>query len=768
MPRKGFLILIGASAAIAPVASAVTFEPGRTEVVVAADAAPTTRFAGTEATNFLSRVLGAPVPLATSPTDGFASLVLGENEWSRAAGLNPSAHPRDTFITKAAGSRVYVCGRDDPKYDLARHLEWASSWAQFLGHERATVHGVYDFLERYAGVRFFMPGELGTVVPRRERIEVEPCKRVTTPDFLIREPYFGADGPWYCETDGDDRVRLKSLYWMRLKMGTATIPCCHGSQHFNYMERFAKDRPDFFALKEDGTRWTDPNVFAPNQYCWSNPDFQEVLYQDVKAYLTGQPASSRGIRAWGVNCNGKFVDIMPDDSFAGCRCERCQAAYKRDADGKLVRDYATELIWGVTARIAQRLIDEGIEGNIAQMAYLPYGRTPDFALPTNVHVMVALGGPWSVTDPARREAEYARAREWAEKVGHRIWVWTYPHKFGSTMIPDVPCVAPRAWGEYFKGASKWIFGSFTECESDKAIFNHLNYTVFSRICWNPKADVRTILDDYHLSMFGPAAEEMSRFNLILERKWLKGVAGRTEMTSLGPIAKAPSHYQLWHEVYSKEVRAELRRLIREASARVPAGSPESRRIALMKREILDPLLAAADRYLAETDVNRGLELRAREPDRSILPPDSWIGGFALDTADFVTPPNSMKIVASEPTAVRIDLQGGKGVPALKPNTRYRLSYFIKTENVEPRKMSWGGSGGVSVNIWDDHNAWYPSRNFFTGTMGWIFQSFEFTSGPNTNDEKNRSYLLLHLLEATGTVWFDDVRLEEIDEKGNLL
>ena len=45
-------------------------------------------------------------------------------------------------------------------------------------------------------------------------------------------------------------------------------------------------------------------------------------------------------------------------------------------------------------------------------------------------------------------------------------------------------------------------------------------------------------------------------------------------------------------------------------------------------------------------------------------------------------------------------------------------------------------------------------------MDWTFQSYEFTTGKNTNAKVN-SYLRLRLMNASGTVWFDDVKLEEL-------
>ena len=55
-------------------ASAVVFTPENSEVVISSDAPKTVLFAAEEATNFLSRVFGAPVPIVTAPSVGRASL----------------------------------------------------------------------------------------------------------------------------------------------------------------------------------------------------------------------------------------------------------------------------------------------------------------------------------------------------------------------------------------------------------------------------------------------------------------------------------------------------------------------------------------------------------------------------------------------------------------------------------------------------------------------------------------------------------------------
>ena len=42
-----------------------------------------------------------------------------------------------------------------------------SNWP-WMYDEQGTMYAVYDFLERFAGCRFYFPGELGTILPRTE------------------------------------------------------------------------------------------------------------------------------------------------------------------------------------------------------------------------------------------------------------------------------------------------------------------------------------------------------------------------------------------------------------------------------------------------------------------------------------------------------------------------------------------------------------------------------------------------------------------------
>ena len=605
------VLLAGAAILTAMYGGAVTLLPERMEVVVAKDAPQITALAADELTNFLSRALGRQIPRVAEPTEGRQSIILGEKSFPAVAGVDFSKEPRDTFAVKAGGECVYIAGRDSRGLSRNWIYNPKSSYTHLLGHERATLFGVYDFLERYVGVRFYFPDdELGTVVPSREKIEVPDGVRKVSPDFLLRDPYFGGDGVWPTKSYGGAAV--KTGYWMRLRLASTSIPCCHGSRELKYIERFGKTHPEYLSRKKDGTVRLDTKQFAAYQYCWSNPGFREELYQDVKAYLSGKSPSSRGLKNWGNGCKyGKWVDIMPEDAFTPCYCKGCQDAYG-GALAKNDPNYASELLWGVTAEIGKRLIKEGVSGNITMMAYTPYRRVPDFEIPSNVWVMVAEPGPWSLTNPSDLKKQYDEIRAWRRKIGHKVWIWTYPSKYGELMIKGVPCVGPHAWGRYYADLKDDIIGGFCECECDRAIYNFLNYYVYSRVMWDASTDIDAVLDELYLNLFGAAAPEMKEFFLELEERWTKRVVGNIVNTPLGPKTIRPDNRTLWRDIYSREVRARLDALLKAGTAKVGGNSLEGRRIALMRSEFYDRMVDGAADYEAQM---RGVEALRFYPEK---------------------------------------------------------------------------------------------------------------------------------------------------------
>ncbi len=616
---KRIAVALMAVACCLPPCRALELSAGNGEIVLPTNACKVLKFAARELNGVLERVFGVKLPVAERPSPGKVSVILGENEWSREAGIDPSRLGRDGFFIRAEKNRIYIVGRDDPKEDIDHLLKCDKHHFQWT--ERATLFGVYELLERFAGVRFYFPGELGTVVPKAQTLTVPEGEFSVAPDCLIRKTGWGyvPDAEWIDGSPSTSRVAraAQGMFWLRLRLGTSSIPFCHGQNRFRIPERFSKTHPEYFALLKDKTtgqlrRDTDPERKMSHhgtQLCHTSGLWDE-LYLDARAYLTGQSAESRGIRnyygkgyRWGSSCvDRKYVDMMAQDGMVKCLCDKCQAAYAPDAQ------FATELIWGQTKRLAERLLADGVGGYVTQMAYPPYRRLPAFGLPTNVLVMVAEKGPWSVQYPTLWARDNAEIAAWSEKVGRKVLIWTYPGKWGRHARPGIPAMTPRAFGKYYKSVAKWISGALAEAETDRMIYNYLNHYVFAKLMWNLDADVDALLEEHYRLMFGAAAGEIKAYFEALEDCWLNGMTGYQPAppTNLGPGSyNMPPPRMQWEEVYSPTKISSWKALFERALTRVAPGSMEARRVAFIRQHFFEPLEAESAAYFAKLPKAKG-------------------------------------------------------------------------------------------------------------------------------------------------------------------
>ena len=572
-PGFSFLCCLTLAAVSSPLHATVTLEAGKTDVVIEENASPVVKFAADEATNFLSRVFGVPVPIVNSPREGRAALILGVNGWSHAEGINLSGTKRDAYAVKPLDGRVFVAGVDSGRNNPMQSPR--------MGYERGTLMGVYGFLEEYAGCRFYFPGELGEITPSSAKVCIPDTDKLVTPNMPIRTWHFGGDGEMY-DDGGKPSEKRKLLHWLRVRASSETIKCCHGTAKGGLPQKFAKSHPEYFSLNEDGTRFVpDPDARRPSSrnghFCYSSGIRDEIVEDCMRRFAEG----------------AKYVDIMPNDAMPPCQCEKCQAAYVAAADPK---HPARELIWGYTKYVADKIAERGAKGFVTQMVYAQYGgMPPEMDIPPNVYVMVAGGGPRQ--PHSVWQAEFETFRAWKRKSANPVWVWNYLGKTSKKfkkMLEGVPNVMPRATGEYYKALAGDIIGAFAQCDTDKWIFNYLNYYVLSHVMWDTRTDVAALLDEHHRLMFGAGAAPMARFYGLLEEKWVGyGGFGVIKDGPLGPVFQPPSEVDLWTKVYGMDTIAKLDGFLKEASAAVVPGSMEARRIEFFRREYYDPLAASS-------------------------------------------------------------------------------------------------------------------------------------------------------------------------------
>ncbi len=542
-----------ALAATSPVSPASLVSPividRSSEIVLPTNAPYATRLAADELNFFLKGVFGEPLPIVERKTKGKTAILVGSpvpRDRGHAGrvplpdGCVIEAERRGVDNAPCQGV-VRIYGNDDDVADVEKTaaLPDEAPWQSCF--RRGTLFGVYAFLERFAGVRMYFPGELGTCIPKSECIVVPEGRIEESPAFSVRR-YGYDDGPAPVDVLGGlAETEFKRLNWYRLKMETHHLRCCHGAK----------------------------------THCLS-PETWDAIFTNACEILSSVPPP--------------VFDAMPKDGFTWrrhCHCDWCE---RNIPFSKTDTGFASDLVWRRTAELANRLKTKFPHARVSQMSYIPYVRIPANEIPENVDVFVARRGPWAEGSAigAREKGEVAA---WHDKLGRKVSLWNYPDKVDcwNLEMKDIPQLAPRAWVAYYRAVAPHVTGAFAESESDRWIYNYLNYYVFSRVCWNPDADVEAILAEHHRLMFGSAAKEMAELFDMLEQCWMKVVAKPYD-TPLGPgVCEAPTEEKLRGEIYSPEVLSRLASLVSLASSKVTEGSMEARRIALFGREYFEPL-----------------------------------------------------------------------------------------------------------------------------------------------------------------------------------
>ena len=622
--------------------SVMQLSGGNVEIVVDAKASNASRFAANELKKFLDLTLKGNADIVEAPTQGRNHFFIGM-EFASKAGIDAGKLFRDAFYIVNRSDGIYIGGIDSDKANPEKQLH-LTIWSQY--YERATLFGVYDWLERFANVRFYFPGELGTIIQPKDKIDVPEASIFDFPDFNVRRhsmyqgkwmdtpkspealerynkyrvktkftPYRTITGDKLVQKKDDYRNEEKNLVFYRNRMETFMEPNCHGLARLSYVERFGKEHPEYFALKDNGERHVSGRHYG--SICYSS-NIVEEIYQDVKSFLSGEKADVRGVLSvhtgkpgWDPSaCQKGFINIMPQDSYYRCRCEKCKPRFGTGVN------YATEMMWQFTADIANRLKREGIPGTVTQMAYRPYRSVPQTVdIPDNVSVMVAEIGPWGQYNPAAQKRDYDEIAAWSRKIApRRVYLWNYCGKYGPANLPDIPNPSHKALALYFKTLKPLnIRGAFIESESDRYINNYLLYYIFGKYAWNNNADTDALIAEHHKLMFAEAADIMASIFDDMERLWLSKVVVKQVDTEVGPLISVPTDSELWGNVYSEDFIKSLQKRFGDAEKLTAGNRLANERVKLFRREWLEPLAAARVKYYELTDVAGQFSLTLNEP-----------------------------------------------------------------------------------------------------------------------------------------------------------
>ena len=576
-------------------------------ITVPEDAGKPAAFAGKELARFLGKALQAEIPVkkVRDPQWKYA-IILGDSTLSRKAGIRVSKLWRDGFYIRTVGNNIYIAGRDEKNKDPIRLL--LSRNPRLNDYERGTIFGAYEFLERFAGVRFYLPNRLGTIIPELPGLELPRIDLFDRPDHQVRSAY-GHEKTflkldWMDKTDRP-RHSIGNLLTLRHRAQTRQIPNCHGLMTLGYYVRFGKTHPEYFSMDLKGKRLIE----WPGYLCFSQKGIVQEIIEDAKSALRGEPASKRGIvyplrngkkitHVWMPQVYHKdgFFNVHLMDGYKSCHCSRCKGRFQDP-----------EQIWQMTADVAKAVKNASIPGYITQMGYHFYRRVPNVELPDNVLVQYAVTGPWGWQDPKVKNAEIREIREWKRKLhGKKIFLWNYYYNKWDMAFPGCSQNSPKAVMEYYKTLSPDIYGAFME--GDIASNDLLNLYFAFKILWNTSLDPQQLLDEFYSKMFGKAAVPMKRYFTEAEEIWVKKVRGRVIETSLGPKPIRDPQSVIWEKYYSEAVLKRWEKWLDQAENLVRNSPDELARVRFFRKRYFEPALKSSQAYRKSSKENESLSV----------------------------------------------------------------------------------------------------------------------------------------------------------------
>jgi len=516
----GVLAPAMARAAEAPFAVVREGTPVAT-IVIAATAGDKAKAAAKELQRVLAQMSGATLPLRTDAEAATGPLVLvGPSALTAAMGVRvptglTASRREEGYTIVCRGDRLVLAGNDEGPY-------------------HGTEYAVYDLLGRL-GVRWFMPGEFGEVVPSRPTLEVRPLDITERPDFVMRN--------WWLHAK-PELAEQERLWKLRNRMNPDSSGFFHipGDSSVRSVVRpeLLKERPELFAMNPDGSR----NPHLPNL---SNPEAVTVAADLVRGYLREHPgANSYGF----APDDGLPRDYSPETVKlnAGFTCMGGRPGVPAEMS---TTEEWIRFVNAVTREVRRDFPEVYIATNgYANRDIPPQGVTLDD------HLVIMFAAIWSCTlhgydDPHcwQKVRQGQMLRGWTSQ-SPNVWIYGYNYQMlvsGLTPLPeftklrrDFPLM--KQWG---------VMGFHDENRNVWAEAGIASRWLRAQLEWDAEADVDALLADFFGRWYGPAAGPMSAYHISLDEG----------------LAKAPVHGhedRCLPELYTPELVGSLRGSLEQA------------------------------------------------------------------------------------------------------------------------------------------------------------------------------------------------------------
>lgn len=462
-------------------------------IVVPVNATETEKYAASELHDYIKKISGASLRVETEKNcaDSPYSFYLGSTDMAVTANVRPDADKmgRDGFQLKSIEKGLIIRGMND------------------LG----TLFGVYELLERYFEVRWFMPGSEGEYYPSMNTLNMGQINLVYKPSFNVR---------WIHQ--GEWALHQRMNAYVKINGKAVGINWKWGYHTFGLLlppEKYYDKHPEYYALVKGKRAVTYDPKDQGNQLCTSNPDVIREVAKNLIDTLTANP---------GID----IINFSPEDNRRFCECENCKALDEpgRDWLGKYTNRSAVfndQVAKIVKEKFPDVLIKVGAYENYARVPLSADYHPSDNLLFQVCHLwfchnhplgsdMCADGVTYKANDQFNTNKEFEKILDEWLKLSKHVFIYEYyqisgmnranlPWPMIHTMRSDIP---------WYK--NKGVEGFYTQTSDDWKKLG-LNFYIASKLCWNTELNVDALIDDYFTKFYGKAAEPAKDFFMTMEK-----------------------------------------------------------------------------------------------------------------------------------------------------------------------------------------------------------------------------------------------------------
>ncbi|MFN2352461.1 MAG: DUF4838 domain-containing protein [Kiritimatiellia bacterium] len=481
-------------------------EDGRAQAVIVTAENPvrTVQLAADDLQLYLEKISGARLAITNAPDPSMpVTLYVGRSPHTDALGITAAGLQYDAFRLVAGPDYLVMIGRDDDFVPRGPHamsrkeapqaqaewdeltgglwrLPYDNLWRRYNGavgvcaHDGAgSFNAVCEFL-RGLGVRWYMPGELGEVVPDLADIPLPAIDLTVKPDYAVRH-WHGSYMAYAPET---------VMWEMRQGMNSG-YEVLGAGMHVHGM-RLLMGRPEMFSAHPDyyavfaGQRDSHHACFASEGLVQESARFARAVFD-----ILGEPV----------------VSLWPNDGLRQCQCEKCW--------GQNPSDFA----WGFIDRVAREVYKTHPDKFISGGAYAAYRQPPPniARFSPNVLVFLAAHRPGLDQDETWAERE-ALVAGWLERTGPGRLIRNSNNYYDMV-------VHPRSFDRELKALQEVSLGDWNEVRRKSPArgepvvwltpgIDHLNQYVNARLLWDADLDLDALFDEYYTLFYGPARDAM--------------------------------------------------------------------------------------------------------------------------------------------------------------------------------------------------------------------------------------------------------------------